>query len=72
MHLQRLILSAAMAGALGLAISSAAAAATIVHVGAVPPANPYFFITSGTPFSSTITANFGASRTLQFSGRFNF
>ena len=54
-------LAAAGAGSLAIAASSPASAATIVHVGQVPPANPYFFLTSGTPFSPIITANFGAT-----------
>jgi hypothetical protein len=30
-------------------------------VGALPPLNPYFYLTSGTPTSPVITANFGAT-----------
>ena len=63
MRIKKLMLGAAAAGAgcLALAAVSPAAAATIVHVGQIPPANPYFFITSGTPFSPVITADFGAT-----------
>jgi hypothetical protein len=63
MYMKRLVLGAATAGALAVALPSTATAATIVHVGAFPPANPHFFITSGTPTTSPITANFGATLT---------
>jgi hypothetical protein len=42
-------------------MASSASAATIVSVGSLPPANPYFYLTSGTPTSPVITANFGAT-----------
>jgi len=59
---KKLLLSVAVCGVLGLAgISSSASAATIVNVGTLPPANPYFYLTSGTPTSPSITANFGAT-----------
>jgi hypothetical protein len=59
---KKLLLSVAVLGALGMAgIASSASAATIVNVGTLPPANPYFYLTSGTPTSPTITANFGAT-----------
>jgi len=32
-----------------------------VNVGSVPPANPYFYLTSGTPTTPSITADFGAT-----------
>jgi hypothetical protein len=54
-------LAAAGACCLAFALSPQAMAATIVHVGTYPPANPYFFITSGTPFTPVITADFGAT-----------
>jgi hypothetical protein len=61
---KKLLLSVAVFGALGMAgIASSASAATIVNVGALPPANPYFYLTSGTPTSPVITANFGATIT---------
>jgi hypothetical protein len=59
---KKLLLSVAVLGALGMAgIATSASAATIVNVGTVPPANPYFYITAGTPTTSPITANFGAT-----------
>jgi len=61
MPMKKLLLSVAVLGALGMA--SAASAATIVNVGTLPPANPYFYITSGTPTSPSITADFGATIT---------
>lgn len=62
MFTKRLLLSVAAVAALGGAIaSSPAAAATIVHVGTLPPANPYFFLASGDPTSPSITADFGAT-----------
>jgi hypothetical protein len=62
MRLKALILGAATAGALTVALAaSSASAATIVHVGTYPPSNPHFFITAGTPTSSVITADFGAT-----------
>jgi hypothetical protein len=42
-------------------MASSASAATIVNVGTSPSANPYFYITSGTPTTPVITANFGAT-----------
>jgi len=57
-----LVLGAAAACAL-VAAASSAAAATVVHVGTNPPAPAYFFLTSGTPISPSITANFGATVT---------
>jgi len=52
----------AVAGILGFALStSVACAATVVPVGPLPPSNPYFYITSGTPAASSMTANFGAT-----------
>lgn len=64
MSLNKSMMSAAVAGVLGFALSSSpAAAATIVHVGTMPPSDPYFYITSGTPASPSITANFGATFT---------
>jgi hypothetical protein len=44
-------------------MASSASAATIVNVGTSPAANPYFYLTSGTPTSPVITANFGATIT---------
>jgi len=62
MPVKKFLLSVAVLGAMGMAsVASSASAATIVNVGALPPANPYFYITSGTPFSPSITANFGAT-----------
>jgi hypothetical protein len=61
MGLKKLFPRAAAAGALAIALGTSAHAATIVHVGTFPPLNPHFFLTSGTPTSSTITANFGAT-----------
>ena len=59
---KKFLLSVAVLGALGVAgIASTASAATIVNVGTLPPANPYFYLTSGTPTTSPITANFGAT-----------
>ena len=59
---KKFLLSVAVLGALGMAgMASSASAATIVNVGALPPANPYFYLTSGTPTSPIITANFGAT-----------
>lgn len=59
---KKFLLSFAVLGALGMAgIASSASAATIVNVGALPPANPYFYLTSGTPATPTITADFGAT-----------
>jgi len=56
------MLSVAALAALGGAIaSSPAAAATIVTVGTLPPANPYFFLDSGDLTNPSITANFGAT-----------
>jgi len=61
---KKFLLSVAVLGALGMAgLASSASAATIVNVGALPPANPYFYLTSGTPTSPVITANFGATIT---------
>jgi len=61
MSLKTLAISAAAVGALGLALSATqAAAATVVHVGDTAPTG-YFFITSGTPISPSITADFGAT-----------
>lgn len=61
---KKLLLGVAVAGALGIAgIASSASAATLVNVGTLPPADPYFYLTSGTPTSPTITANFGATIT---------
>ena len=62
MFAKGILLSVAAVAALGCAIaSSPAAAATIVHVGTLTSANPYFYITSGTATSPSITANFGAT-----------
>ena len=49
--------------ALGGAIASspASAAQVLTNVGAMPPANPYFYITAGSPTTPSITANFGAT-----------
>lgn len=61
---KKVMLSVAVFAALGMAsVFSPASAATIVNVGALPPANPYFFLTSGTPTSPSITADFGATIT---------
>jgi len=61
MFTKRILLSVAALALGGAIASSPAAAATIVHVGTLPPANPYFFLASGNPFSSSITADFGAT-----------
>jgi hypothetical protein len=62
MFAKKILMSVAAVAALGAAIaSSPAAAATIVPVGTLTSANPYFYITNGTPFSPSITANFGAT-----------
>jgi len=60
---KKFLLSLAVLGALGTAgVASSASAATIVSVGTLPPANPYFYLTGGSlPTSSVITANFGAT-----------
>lgn len=61
---KKLLISVAVLGALGMAsVASSASAATIVNVGAMPPANPYFYLTNGTPTSPSITADFGATIT---------
>jgi len=59
MSLKKLIMGAAAASALAMAASSASAA-TVIHVGTFTPTG-YFFLTSGTPISPSITANFGAT-----------
>lgn len=61
MNVQKGSLAISAAVALALALSSSAVAATIVHVGTLPPSDPYFYITSGTPTSPSITADFGAT-----------
>jgi len=59
---KKFLLSVAVLSALGMAsLATSASAATIVNVGTLPPANPYFFLASGTPTSSSITADFGAT-----------
>jgi hypothetical protein len=77
MSIKKLLLGAAAAGvgSLALAAISPAVAATIVHVGTPPPADPYFFITSGTPFTPVITADFGATingKSVSFDDIFEF
>jgi hypothetical protein len=54
---------AAVSAFAGGIASSPAAAATVVNVGTMPSAGgaPYFYLTSGTPTSPSITANFGAT-----------
>ncbi|MBV9511117.1 MAG: PEP-CTERM sorting domain-containing protein, partial [Caulobacteraceae bacterium] len=59
MSLQKMILRAAAGAALGLGIASAASAATVVHVNSGSITGAYFYITSGTPTSPSITAEFG-------------
>lgn len=57
-----LLLGIAAVGILGFAgAATSVSAATLVNVGAVPPANPYFYLTSGTPTTPSITADFGAT-----------
>lgn len=59
---KKLFLSVAALAALAGAMAAApASAATIVNVGTLTSANPYFYLTSGSPTSSTITADFGAT-----------
>jgi hypothetical protein len=61
MRLKRIFQSAAAACALAMGLVGSASAATIVHVGTFPPLDPYFYLTSGTPLSPVITANFGST-----------
>lgn len=61
---KKTLLGLAVLAALGMGgVASSASAATIVNVGTLPPANPYFYLTSGTPTSPTLTADFGATYT---------
>ena len=61
---KKLLISFAVLGALGAAgVASSASAATLVNVGALPPANPYFYITNGTPTTPSIIADFVATIT---------
>jgi hypothetical protein len=58
MRMKKLRLVAAAVGALGFAaVASSASAALIIPVGTT--GNPYFYLTSGTPFTPSITAVFG-------------
>lgn len=62
MSIQKTILRVAAGAALGTLLSTAAMAASI-PVGTYPSAGSpdFFYITSGTPFSPLITADFGAT-----------
>ena len=61
-------------GALALTAASAASAATIIPVGTFNPMGASFYITNGTPFSSSITAIFSDtfSKSTTFDDIFEF
>ena len=62
MTLRKVFLSGAVAAmaAMSAAALPGSAGAVTVHVGTVTPGG-YFFLTSGTPFTPSITADFGAT-----------